>query len=121
LLVHAAALACAWFALPPAAFAFAGAGLALSSIHHWRLPALPRGIEWRPDSLHLHDTAGLISKARFVDGAAPNAYWGVLHYSDAAGRSRHGLFAADCAEPQAFRRLRMWLRWHPRDAACAAK
>jgi hypothetical protein len=93
-------------------------GLALSAYAYSRSlwPDAKRAhssIEFREEYLRLSSTHTTAVEARIECAAAHSHWWAWLCARDDAGRSRMLLIAADALEPAAFRRLRVWLRWHP--------
>ncbi|HKO88678.1 MAG TPA: protein YgfX [Burkholderiales bacterium] len=122
LLVHAIAAACAWVALPPVALLITLVGLLLSCIAHWqrarlRHPTCTRRLDWRDDGLSATDSGEKTQKLRFLGGATPGPHLAFLRAQYPDQRTAHILVAADSVDKQSFRRLRMWLRWHPLDDA----
>jgi hypothetical protein len=118
---HLLALAAAATGLPAGAAAVAAVGLALSAFHHVRLamhrsPLAIAGIEFSPAGhLALADPSGTWLSAEMRRAAVPAGWLAVLTARDANGRSRSAVILPDAIEPEAFRRLRVWLKW--RDAA----
>jgi hypothetical protein len=53
------------------------------------------------------------SPARLVDAAVPAPWLAVVSLRDALGRRRTAVVLPDSLGPEAFRRLRVWLRWRP--------
>ncbi|HKY02440.1 MAG TPA: protein YgfX [Burkholderiales bacterium] len=123
LLVHSIALFCVWISLPWPAALLTSAGLVLSGWAHWnsiRHKALRR-IEWRADGLSLATTDHAVQKLAYEGGAAPGPYWALLRVRSGSGRIRQFFISADALDPPAFRKLRVWLRWHPSDEALKGK
>jgi toxin CptA len=122
---HLAALAAAVVALPGAAAVVAAAGVVLSAVVHVR-QALHRarhavaGLELAADGgAAVAGPAGDWSAARLGGVAVPVPWLAVVTMRDAAGRRRSAVVLPDSLEPDAFRRLRIWLRW--RAAAVATR
>jgi toxin CptA len=114
---HLAALAAAATGLPPVAAALVAAGLGLSAVHHLRL-AMHRSalaiaaLEFSPAGhFALGDPSGAWLPAELRRVAVPAGWLAVLAARDADGRSRSAVILPDSADPDAFRRLRVWLKW----------
>jgi len=114
---HGAALAAAAVALPAAAAAIVAAGLALSAFEHarrslHRSPLAIAGLELDADGrVAVAGPAGLWEDARVLDAAVPAPWLALLVVRDASGRRRTALVLPDAVAADAFRRLRVWLRW----------
>jgi hypothetical protein len=96
---HLLALAAAATGLPAGAAAVAAVGIEFSPAGH----------------LALADPSGTWLSAEMRRAAVPAGWLAVLTARDANGRSRSAVILPDAIEPEAFRRLRVWLKW--RDAA----
>ncbi|HSD44182.1 MAG TPA: protein YgfX [Burkholderiales bacterium] len=114
---HILALAGAATGLPPVAASVVALGLGLSAFHHLRL-AMHRsalavaGLEFSPAGhFALSNPAGVWLSAEMRRAAVPAGWLAVLAARDANGRSRFAVILPDSVEPEAFRRLRVWLRW----------
>ncbi len=123
LAAHIVALAAAVAALPALAAAIVAAGLGLSAVEHLRR-ALHRSplaiVEVELDAegrAAVAGPAGGWSPARLVDAAVPAPWLAVLVLRDADGRRRSAVVLPDGVEADAFRRLRVWLRWRVPGAA----
>ncbi len=114
---HALALAAAGAGLPPVAGAFAAAGLVLSLVHYWRwatqrVPSSVAAIEIWPDGrLAIAGPAAAWRPAALRHAAVPAAWLTVLVARDDAGDSRCAVILPDALDPDAFRRLRVLLKW----------
>jgi hypothetical protein len=114
---HLAALAAAVIGLPAPAAALVACGLGLSAAHHLgvathRSSRAVAGLAFRSDGgLALGDPAGSWLPAELRHCAAPTGWLAVLSARDQAGRSRTAVILPDAIDPEAFRRLRVWLRW----------
>lgn len=119
---HLLALAAAAIGLPPAAAAVVAAGLGLSVFHHLRLAThrsalAVAGLEFSAAGrFAVADPAGTWLPAEVRRAAVPAGWLAVVAARDAHGRSRSAVILPDAAEPEAFRRLRVWLKWR---VACA--
>jgi toxin CptA len=117
---HLLALAAAATGLPAGAAAVVAVGLALSAFHHVRLamhrsPLAIAGLEFSPAGhLALADPSGTWLSAELRRTAVLAGWIAVLTARDANGRPRSAVILPDAVEPEAFRRLRVWLKW--RDA-----
>ena len=126
IVAHAAALAAAVAGLPAPAAAIVAAGLVASVIEHVRR-ALHRSA-LAVAALELDAGGGVAvagpasdwSPARLVDAAVPVPWLAVVSLRDGLGRRRTAVVLPDAVAPEAFRRLRVWLRWRPPDAAAEA-
>jgi len=122
---HAAALAAAAAALPVPAAGIVAAGLALSAVEHVRRALLrsPLAIaefELEADGrVAVAEPAGHWAAARVLDAAVPAPWLAVVVLRDALDRRRTAIVLPDAVEADAFRRLRVWLRWRPPPAAVA--
>jgi toxin CptA len=114
---HAAALGAALVALPAAAGAIVAAGLALSAFEHvrralHRSPLAIAGLELGPDgAIAVAGPLDAWAPAEVLSAAVPAPWLAVLVVRDGRGRRRSAVVLADGVEPDAFRRLRVWLRW----------
>jgi hypothetical protein len=114
---HLAALAAALVALPGAAAGVAAAGVVLSAIAQvrqalHRAPDAVAGLELTADGgAAVAGPAGDWSTARLRSVAVPVPWLAVVTLRDAAGRRRSAIVLPDSLDPEAFRRLRIWLRW----------
>jgi hypothetical protein len=61
------------------------------------------------------------SPARLLDAAVPVPWLAVVSLRDGLGRRRTAVVLPDSLAPEAFRRLRVWLRWRPADAAAETR
>jgi toxin CptA len=114
---HLLALIAAVTSLPSAAAALVVLGLGLSLFHHLRL-AMHRsalavaGLDLAADGrFAVANPAGAWVAAELRHSAVPAAWLAVLAARDNAGRSRTAVILPDAVDPEAFRRLRVWLRW----------
>ena len=114
---HLLALAAAVAGLPPVAVAFAATGLALSLVHYWRwathrAPSSVAALELGSDGrLAVAGPAAAWHPAVLRHAAVPAGWLAILVARDGAGRSRSAVILPDALEPEAFRRLRVMLRW----------
>jgi toxin CptA len=114
---HLVALVAAATGLPPVAASVVAVGLGLSAFHHLRLAlhwsALAvAGIEFSvAGRFALADPGGVWLTAEVRRVAVPAGWLAVLAARDANGRARSAVILPDAAEPDAFRRLRVWLKW----------
>jgi len=114
---HLLALGAAATGLPGAAASLVVLGVGLSLFHHLRL-AMHRsslavvGLVLSADGrFAVADPAGTWLPAVLRHSAVPAAWLAVLDARDNAGRSRTAVILPDAVDPEAFRRLRVWLRW----------
>ncbi|HLU77200.1 MAG TPA: protein YgfX [Burkholderiales bacterium] len=116
--MHAAALACAVPALTGWPLALVAAGVALSWIAQWqRLWAQDVDLECRPDG-----GVALAGRARTLVGSAlPLSWLAVIRLRDRAGHCEALVITPDRVDAAAFRRLRVWLRWHRRAPSGASE
>jgi len=114
---HLLALIAAVIGLPSAAAWLVVLGLGLSLFHHLRLAihrsalavaALALSADGR---FALADPAGAWLSAELRHSAVPAAWLAVLTARDHTGRSRTAVILPDAADPEDFRRLRVWLKW----------
>jgi toxin CptA len=116
-LAHLAALATAVAALPGAAAAVVAAGVALSAIGHLRealhrAPQAVTGLELSADGrVAVADPSGDWLTARLRSVAVPVPWLAVVTLRDALGQRRAAVVLPDALDREAFRRLRVWLRW----------
>jgi toxin CptA len=116
-LAHLAALAAAVAALPGAAAAVVAAGVALSAIGHLRAtlhrgPQAVAGLELTADGrVAVAGPSGDWLTARVGSVAVPVSWLAVVTLRDALGQRRAAVVLPDALDPDAFRRLRVWLRW----------
>jgi len=114
---HGAAITAALVSLPVPAAAIVAAGLALSAIEHVRLalhrtPRAVVGLEFAADgSLAVAGPADDWSPATLRSAAVPVPWLTVVTLRDAQQRRRSVVILPDAVESEAFRRLRVWLRW----------
>jgi toxin CptA len=114
---HLAAAAAAVLALPGAAAAVVVAGVALSAIAQLRdaLHRGPRsitGLELAADGrVAVADPARQWATARLQTAAVPVPWLAVVALRDARGHRRSAVVLPDALDREAFRRLRLWLRW----------
>jgi toxin CptA len=114
---HAAALAAACVSLPAPAAALVAAGLALSAIEHvrralQRSPLAVAGLELDAGGAAAVAGPGSDwSPARLLDAAVPVSWLAVVSLRDSLGRRRTAVVLPDALASEAFRRLRVWLRW----------
>ncbi len=119
IVAHCAALAAAVACLPAAAAGIAGAGVVLSAIAHVRAalhqtPLAVAGVDLDADgAVAIAGPQGEWSAASLRNAAVPAAWLAVLSLRDARGLRRTAVVLPDALDPDAFRRLRMWLRWRP--------
>jgi toxin CptA len=117
LLAHLAAAAAAVVALPGAAAAIVGAGVALSAVGHLRealqrAPQAVAGLEFAADGrVAVAGPSGDWLTARLRSAAVPVPWLAVVTLRDARGQRRAAVVLPDALEREAFRRLRVWLRW----------
>jgi len=114
---HLLAVGAAATGLPSAAAALVVFGLGLSLFHHLRLAmhrsalavaALALSADGR---FAVADPAGAWLPAELRHSAVPAAWLAVLAARDHTGRSRTAVILPDAADPEDFRRLRVWLKW----------
>jgi toxin CptA len=114
---HAAALGAVVFTLPTVAAMVAGAGVALSALEHLRqalhrTPLSVVGLEFGADAkVAVAGPAGEWSVATLKSVAVPAPWLAVATMRDSAGQRRAVVVLPDAIDPEAFRRLRVWLRW----------
>jgi toxin CptA len=114
---HLAAAAAAIVALPGAAAAIATLGVALSAIAHVRLalhraPHAVVGLEFTADGrAGVAGPGGDWLAARVRSAVVPVPWLAVVTLRDALGRRRSAVVLPDSLDREAFRRLRLWLRW----------
>jgi toxin CptA len=117
ILTHLAAGAAAVVALPAAAAAVVTAGVALSAIGHLRAalqraPHAVAGLELTVDGrVAVAGPSGDWLTARVRSAAVPVPWLAVVTLRDARGQRRAAVVLPDALEREAFRRLRVWLRW----------
>jgi toxin CptA len=127
IVAHAGALAAAIAGLPAPAAAIVAVGLVASAVEHVRR-ALHRSA-LAVAALELDASGGVAvagpasdwSPARLVDAAVPVPWLAVVSLRDGLGRRRTAVVLPDSLAPEAFRRLRVWLRWRPADAAAETR
>ena len=114
---HLLAAGAAATGLPSAAAALVVLGLGLSLLHQLRLAthrsalavaALDLASDGR---VAVADPAGAWLSAELRHSAVPAVWLALLAARDTAGRSRTAVILPDAVDPEAFRRLRVWLRW----------
>jgi len=114
---HGAALAAAVIGLAPSAALVVGVGLALSGVHHLRIalhrsPLAVTALELSVDGeVAFADHGGEWTAATLRNAIVPAAWFAALAMRDSAGRRRAVVILPDAIEPDAFRRLRVWLLW----------
>jgi toxin CptA len=114
---HLLALGAAATGLPGAAASLVVLGLGLSLFHHLRLAMHRSALAVAALTLSadgrcaVADPAGAWLPAELTHSAVPAAWLAVLGARDNAGRSRTAVILPDAVDPEAFRRLRVWLRW----------
>jgi hypothetical protein len=124
---HLAALAAAVIGLPAPAAALVACGLGLSAAHHLRIAThrsgrAVAGLAFGADGgVALADPAGAWLPAKLRRCAAPTGWLAVVSARDQAGRLRTVVVLPDAADPDAFRRLRVWLRWRAESSAAGAR
>jgi hypothetical protein len=117
IVAHLAALGAAVAGLPAPAAGIVAAGLAASAIEHLRRalqrsPLAVAGLELDADGgAAVAGPASDWSPARLLDAAVPAPWLAVISLRDALGRRRTAVVLPDVLAPEAFRRLRVWLRW----------
>jgi toxin CptA len=114
---HGLAIVAAAVGLPPLAALIVAVGLGLSALHHLRVaahrsPLAVAAVEVSADGrLALADPDGSWLPAEPRRAAVPAGWVAVLVARDAGGRSRSIVVLPDAADADAFRRLRVWLKW----------
>jgi hypothetical protein len=114
---HAAAALGAAVGLPPLAAGIAAAGLALSAAHQLRVVLHRAGsavvaVEFAEDGrFAVAGPDGAWREARVIAAAVPASWLAVFVARDAARATRAAVVAGGSVDPEAFRRLRVWLRW----------
>ena len=114
---HLLALLAAATSLPAAPGSLVVVGLGLSLIHHLRLAMhrsdrAVRGLSFAADGrFAVADPTGGWLPAELRHCAVPAAWLAVVTARDDAGRSRAAVILPDAADPEGFRRLRVWLKW----------
>ena len=114
---HAAAALGAVVGLPPLAAALAIAGVALSAVHQVRVVLHRAGtaiaaVEFASDGrFAVAGPDGEWRAARVVAAAVPASWLAVFVARDATRATRAAVVIPDSVDPEAFRRLRVWLRW----------
>jgi toxin CptA len=118
-LAHLAAALAALVALPGPAAAVVAAGVALSTVVQLRgalqrAPESVAGLELGADGgIAVAGPSGEWTAAQLRTAAVPAAWLAVLILRDGAGRRRAAVVLPDALDREAFRRLRVWLRWGP--------
>jgi toxin CptA len=126
IVAHAGALAAAVGGLPAPAAAIVAAGLAASVVEHvrralHRSPLAVAGLELDAGGgVAVAGPGSEWSSARLVDAAVPAPWLAVVSLRDGLGRRRTAVVLPDSLAPEAFRRLRVWLRWRPPGASAEA-
>jgi toxin CptA len=116
-LTHLTAAAAAVVALPAAAAAVVTAGVALSAIGHLRAalqraPHAVAGLELTVNGrVAVAGPSGDWLTARVRSAAVPVPWLAVVTLRDALGQRRAAVVLPDALDREAFRRLRVWLRW----------
>ncbi|MGH8680309.1 MAG: protein YgfX [Burkholderiales bacterium] len=116
-LAHLAAFAAAVVALPGAAAAVVAAGVTLSAIGHLRTalhraPQAVAGLELTADGrVAVAGPSGDWLSARLRSAAVPVPWLAVVTLRDALGQRRAAVILPDALDREAFRRLRVRLRW----------
>ena len=119
IVAHVAALGAAVVGLPAPAAGIVAAGLAASAIEHLRRalqrsPLAVAGLELDAEGgAAVAGPASDWSPARLLDAAVPVPWLAVISLRDALGRHRTAVVLPDALAPDAFRRLRVWLKWRP--------
>lgn len=114
---HAVAIGAAGAGLPPIAAGVAAAGLALSLVHHlrWAMQRSVRavsGLQLDADGrLAVAGPATAWCPATLRYGVVPAAWIAIVVARDEAGRTRRALVLPDALDREAFRRLRVFLKW----------
>ena len=114
---HAAGAIGAVVGLPPLAAALAAAGVALSAAHQLRVVLHRAGaaivaVEFAVDGrCAVAGPDGEWRDARVVAAAVPASWLAVFGARDSTRATRAAVVVADSVDPDAFRRLRVWLRW----------
>ena len=111
--LHLTALGCAWIALEGWALMLVTIGAALSWLAEWRhLRVQTLDLVCRPDGgLALAGPTG--RRPVTLEGSAQPASWlTVICMRDRRGRREALIITPDRVDAAAFRRLRVWLRWH---------
>jgi hypothetical protein len=118
--VHALAACAALVALPGPAALVCVLGVALSggaciSAVLQRSPDSVRELALRPDGgAAWRDRDGSWHVAREVTGGVIAPWLAVIGLKEDGGRTRRILLMPDAMQSEAFRELRVWLRWRPR-------
>jgi toxin CptA len=118
-LAHLAAAAAALVTLPGPAAAVVAAGIALSAVVQLRAalqrsPEAVTGLELTADGgVAVAGPTGEWTGAQLRTAAVPAAWLAVVTLRDGEGRRRPVVVLPDALDPEAFRRLRVWLRWAP--------
>jgi hypothetical protein len=118
-LAHLAAAVAALVALPGPAAAVVGAGVALSAVVQLRAalqraPEAVTGLELTADGgVAVAGPTGEWMAARLGTAAVPAPWLAIATLRDGAGRRRPVVVLPDALDREAFRRLRVWLRWAP--------
>jgi len=124
---HGLAVAAAIISLPPVAALIVLGGLGLSVAYHvglamHRFPLAVTGLELSADgALAIQGPGGSWLTGRLSAAFVPAPWLAVLTLRDSLGRARVLVVLPDALDPEAFRRLRVWLRWRdPRTVPAAS-
>lgn len=111
--MHVAALGCAWIALDAWALALVVAGVGLSWGAEWhRLRAQTLELKFDASGgLALAGATGL-RRLRLQCSALPASWLAVICAADSDGQRETLIITPDRVDADAFRKLRVWLRWH---------
>ena len=124
-IAHLAALGAAVIGLPPAAAGIVAGGLALSAIEHarralLRTPLAVAALAFSADGrVAVAGPDGDWCSASLRRVAVPTAWVAVVAIRDGLGRCRATVVLPDALDREAFRRLRIWLRWRTAVAPAA--
>ena len=125
-IAHLAALGAAVIGLPLAAAGIVAGGLALSATEHvrralLRTPLAVAALAFSADgSVAVAGPDGDWCSASLRRAAVPAAWVAVVAIRDGLGRRRATVVLPDALDREAFRRLRIWLRWRTAVAPAAA-
>ena len=119
LIAHLAALGAAVIGLPAVAAGVVAAGLVLSATEHvrralLRAPLAIVALAFSADGgVAVAGPDGDWCSASLRRVAVPAAWLAVVAIRDGRGRRRATVVLPDALDREAFRRLRIWLRWRP--------